>query len=263
MFNKNINYKKIKPNTEFIAQNIFYYKTVNSTNTAAKNTDCKSGTLFIAETQTNGKGRMGRDWLSAKKNGIWMSIALMPKINAEHINQITLVTGVAVCETLIGMYKLPFKIKWPNDIVIEGKKVCGILVEGILEKGKITKVINGIGINVNQKNFTAELADKATSVYMLTGKKTDRTEIINKFSEIFEKYYNEFLNNGIKNIMVKYRDLCVTLNKDVMAIKDGKKIKAVATGITENGELIIKKEDGTTMNINSGEVSVRGIYGYI
>lgn len=263
MFNKKINLQKIKPNTEFIAQNIFYYKIVNSTNTAAKNTDCKNGTLFIAEAQTHGKGRMGRDWLSGKKSGIWMSIVLMPEINAEHINQITLVTGLAVCETLTGLYKLPFKIKWPNDIVIDGKKVCGILVEGIAEKGKITKVIDGIGINVNQKQFTAELADKATSVYMLTGKRADRTEIINKFAEIFEKYYKEFLNNGIKNITEKYKNLCITLDREVVAIKDGETVKATATGITENGELIIKKEDGTTLNINSGEVSVRGIYGYI
>lgn len=263
MFNKNTDYKKIKPNTDFIAQNVVYYKTVDSTNNAAKNTDCKEGTLFLAETQTKGKGRMGRQWVSERGCGIWMSIVLMPPIKAEHINQLTLVTGLAVCETLTELCKLPFKIKWPNDIVIEGKKVCGILVEGIAENGKPVKVIDGIGINVNRKKFTAELADKATSLYMLTGKKADRAKIINKFAEIFENYYKEFLNNGIINIMEKYKALCITLNSEITAIKDGKKIDAVAVGITDNGELTVKKEDGTTLNINSGEVSVRGIYGYI
>lgn len=262
MFNKNINPRKIKPNTDVVAQNVVYYKTIDSTNTAAKNAECKDGTIFIAEMQTNGKGRMGRDWISDKKKGIWMSIVLMPKIVPERINQLTLVTGLAVCETLTEIYKLDFKIKWPNDIIIEGKKVCGILTEGVAEANKV-KVISGIGINVNSKNFPADLENKATSIYLLTGKKADRVEIINKFAENFEKYYNDFIISGTKNIMKKYKDLCITLNSEVVAIKDGENIKANAVGITDAGELLIKKEDGTTLKIKSGEVSVRGIYGYI
>lgn len=262
MINKNINPHKIKPNTEFIAQNVVYYKTVDSTNTAARNTECKDGTLFIADAQTKGKGRMGREWISEKNCGIWMSIALMPEIESERINQITLITGLAVCETLTELYNLPFKIKWPNDIVIEGKKVCGILVEGVVKANKV-KVINGIGINVNNMTFPVDLRDKATSLYLITGKKSDRTEIVNRFAEVFEKYYREFIGNGTKNLIEKYKNLCITLGREIVAVKDGKNIKATAVGITDAGELTIKKEDGTALNINSGEVSVQGIYGYI
>lgn len=255
--------KNIKPNTEFIAQNIKYYKTIESTNNTAFDNDCKDGTLFIAEKQTKGKGRMGRKWFSKKGCGIWMSIALMPEIEPERINLITLVAGLAVCKTLKKIYNMPFKIKWPNDIVINGKKVCGILTEGRGENGKITKVVTGIGINVNQKSFPDEINNIATSLYMLTAKKSDRAKIINVFAEIFETYYKLLLKGNTDELMGEYWDLCITIGKDIIATKDNNEIKGKATGISQTGELIIKKEDGTSLNINSGEVSVRGIYGYI
>ena len=259
MLNKKINLKNLKPNTEFIGKKIVYFKTIDSTNNIAKKTDCTEGTVFIAETQTQGRGRLGRNWTSEKNSGIYMSIVLTPKIPYEHISRITLVTGLAVCDVLTEIYKLPFKIKWPNDIVIEGKKVCGILVEGIIDIDNV-KVINGIGINVNNKNFIDDLKNKATSLYILTKKKNDRTKILNRFFEVFEKYYNEFLNNGITNILNKYTELCVTLNREVTIVENNKETNATAEGITPDGELIIKKQDGTTQSINSGEVSVKGIY---
>lgn len=262
MFNKKINPNKLKPNTDFIAQNVVYLKTVNSTNTLAKKTNCENGTLFIAETQTDGKGRMGREWLSEKNCCICMSIVLNPVTVIEAVAQITLVTGLAVCETLNKLFDLKFKIKWPNDIVIDGKKICGILVEGVTEGNKITKLIDGIGINVNQKAFPDELKNKATSLFLLTGKKNDRTKIINSFAEVFESYYTDFIDGNFESLMEKYKALCVTLNSNVTLIQNGETINAVATDITEKGELTVKKEDGTFLNINSGEVSVRGIYGY-
>ena len=255
----NININNIKPNTKFIAKNIVYFESVDSTNNIAKESDNPHGTLFVAETQTGGKGRMGRTWLSEKNCGIFTSLLLMPCIPAESINKLTLIAGLSVCEALTELYKMPFGIKWPNDIVINGKKICGILTEGIVSQHSV-KTIIGIGINVNNESFPADLTEKATSIYMLTGKKTQREAIINKFAEIFEKYYIEF-TKGI-DLTKKYEKLCVNINNEVTAIKDGKKIKGTAVGITENGELIIKKEDGTSLNIHSGEVSVRGIYGY-
>ena len=254
--------KNIKPNTKFIAQNVNYYKTIDSTNNIAKITNCPNGTLFIAETQTDGKGRMGRKWASKKNCGIWMSIVLIPDIPAEQVNFLTLTVGLAVCETLNKLYNLPFKIKWPNDIVINGKKVCGILTEGEADNDRIKKVVVGIGINVNTKSFPEELKNIATSIYMITGKKSNRAKIINTFAEIFESYYKSIIN-GNTDIIEKYKDLCITINKEVVAIKNTEQIKGIATDITKTGELTIKKEDGTTLNINSGEVSVRGIYGYI
>lgn len=255
-------HKKIKPDTEYVGKKINYYKSVNSTNTVAKITECNNGTIFIAERQTAGKGRMGRNWISDKNCGIWMSIALMPDINPEQINCLTLIAGLAVCDTLNKLYNLPFKIKWPNDIVIDNKKICGILTEGEIYNGKVKKVIVGIGINVNTKSFLDELKDIATSLYIASGKKGNRAKIINEFAEIFEKYYKSFLNED-SDIIEEYKKLCITINKEVVAIKNNEQIKGIATDITKTGELTIKKTDGTTLNINSGEVSVRGIYGYI
>jgi len=256
-------FKNIKPNTEFIAQNVVYYKKIDSTNISAYNTECEDGTLFVAETQTAGKGRMGRSWVSQKGCGIWMSIALMPNTMPQHINTITLASGLALCEALNQIYNLPFKIKWPNDIVVNKKKLCGILTESKTQNGKITKIIVGIGINVNQKSFPEEIKDMATSLFIQTGKKSFRAKIINVFAEIFEHYYNMVLNGNTAEIIEKYKKLCVNINMDVVATKNNEQIKGKVIDICHTGDLIIKKEDGTTLNINSGEVSVRGMYGYI
>ncbi len=255
----NINPKKIKPNTEFIAQNVIYYKTVNSTNDVAKKTDCANGTLFVADAQTSGKGRMGRSWSSAKNEGIYMTVALKPEINPKQISFITLVTGLAVCKTLIQLYNIDFKIKWPNDILADNKKVCGILVEAVTDGNKL-KVINGIGINVNQEKFPEEIKNKAISLYILTGKKSQKVDIINNFSEIFEKYYKEYLHGNIAKLISEYKELCVTLNREITVMKNGSEIKATAIEITPTGKLLAKKNDGTILEINSGEVSVQGIY---
>lgn len=255
----NINFKKIKPNTKLIAQKIVYFKSVSSTNTLAKETECENGTLFIAESQTNGKGRMGRQWVSEENSGIYMSIVLFPEIPAGQINQLTLLAGLSVCKVLIELYGVDFKIKWPNDIVAYGKKICGILTEGVISNNR-SKAVVGIGINVNNKKFDDELSHKATSLYMLTGKPSRREIIINKIAETFEKNYNDFLNG--KSFIKEYENLCVNINHTISAIVESNAITGVAVGITDKGELMVKKEDGTTLNINSGEVSVRGIYGY-
>lgn len=251
--------KKIKPNTNFIGQNIEYFKTLDSTNTVAKENDYKDGTLVIAENQTMGKGRMGREWISEQNSGIYMSIVLLPTMPAEKINSLTLLAGLSVCEVLNELCEISFKIKWPNDIVADGKKVCGILTEGIVSANN-TKAVVGIGINVDNKSFSHELIDKATSLHMLTGKNFSKETVINKIAEAFEKKYIDFLNG--KSFIKEYESLCVNINRRVTTIKDGNKIQGTAVGITETGEIIIKKEDGTSLNINSGEVSVRGIYGY-
>ncbi len=254
-----IDVKKIKPNTNFIARNIEYFKTVKSTNTVAKENEYTDGTLIIAEEQTTGRGRMGREWVSESKTGIYMSIVLTPKISAEKISLLTLIAGISICEALEEVCNTSFKIKWPNDIVADGKKICGILTEGVISKNSI-KAIVGIGINVNNISFGNNLTDKATSLHILTGKNFSKEIIINKIAEKFEKKHQEFLSG--KTFKDEYERFCININREVVAIKNSVEIKATAIGITDIGELIIKKEDGTTLNINSGEVSVRGIYGY-
>ena len=254
-----IDTKKVKPNTNFIGQNVVYFETTDSTNTVAKQSDYKDGTVVIAESQTAGKGRMGRIWESEQNTGIYMSIVLMPDIPSHHIPMLTLVSGICVCRVLTKMCDVPFKIKWPNDIVAEGKKVCGILTEGVISPNK-NKAVVGIGINVANKSFGDDLSDKASSIYMLTGKVLERESIINNLLEEFEKTYTDFIEG--KPFISDYEKLCININRQVTFVKDGEEINGIAVNVAENGELVIKKEDGTTLNINSGEVSVRGIYGY-
>ena len=252
-------YSKIKPNTNLIGQNVVYFETIDSTNTVAKQNDYKDGTVIIAESQTAGKGRLGRVWESEYNTGIYMSIVLMPNIPPERIPMLTLVAGISVCNVLTKMCGIDFKIKWPNDIVADGKKVCGILTEGVISKNQ-NKAVVGIGINVGNKSFGNELSDKASSIYMLTNKSFERESIINTLLEEFEKAYNNYLEG--KPFIKDYEKLCININRQVTFVKDDEQIRGTAASVAENGELVIKKEDGTTLNINSGEVSVRGIYGY-
>ena len=253
----------ISPDRQFISD-VVYFDKINSTNIAAKKINCVSNTLYVAEMQTNGRGRNGRKWISPKGSGIWMSIVTLPKIKLDNVSQITLVAGLAVCEILNRDYGINAKIKWPNDIVVNGKKLCGILTEAVSENGVTKKVITGIGINVNNKHFPKEIRDVATSLIILISQKSDRTKIINNVLDSFEKYYNELINEGnLKKIIDEYKTLCVNIGKEVVSTSKTEVVEGIATDITEKGELVIQKKDGNTVAVNSGEVSVRGIYGYI
>jgi len=240
--------------TEKIGRSIKWYNLIDSTNAEAKrNVDLSDGTVFISDTQTNGRGRLGREWESDKGDGIFMSILLKPDMSIEEVSKITLVAGIAVVRA-IGMN---CGIKWPNDIVIGTKKVCGILTE--MSGGNI---ICGIGINVNNKTFNGELCDKATSMYIESGKEHGREDIIVRLLNEFETIYKVFIEKGMKTLIGVYRDLCVTIDKDVTVIYPDRRIDARAVDVNENGELIVEA-DGERMSLSSGEVSVRGLFGYI
>ncbi len=240
--------------TSYIARDIRYYTEVASTNTEAKEApDAENGTLFIADTQTAGRGRRGRDWVSPMGCGIWMSLLLLPDIAPERIPEITLVAGMSVCRA-IGNGAM---IKWPNDIVIGTKKVCGILTE--YSGGK---VICGIGINVNTRGFLQELEHIATSIYLETGRETDRAALAAAVMNEFEPLYDRFLSGGFDALSDEYKERCVTIGQAVTVTGAGDTISGTATGITPDGGLIIDTVGGQRI-ITSGEASVRGIYGYI
>lgn len=245
--------------TEFIGKNIVYYDEIDSTNNAAKReSGMADGTLFISEIQTSGKGRLGRSWSSPKGDGIWMSILLKPELMPMQVSQITLVAGMAVAIAIGGAAK----IKWPNDIVIGTKKICGILTEMSAEIERVNYVVCGIGINVNTAIFDDELSDKATSLYIETGKKYCRADIIRRVLTVFERLYKSFCAHGIGVILDEYRKLCITLNREVSIVYNNKTYQGRAVDIDNEGNLIVETE-GERHTVHSGEVSVRGIYGYI
>lgn len=244
-----------------------------STNDMAKKCvrDGYKGTaLFVSELQTAGRGRLGRSWSSPSGTGIWMSYLIAGISDGiENISVNTLITGLAVAEALNEYAAetgnvLPCRIKWPNDIVVGGRKICGILCEFITE-GTGGSLIIGIGINTGQQSFPGELADKGTSYYIETGSLPQREMIINKIIEKLARTAPcRDLSAG--DAIKRYSDLMVNLDKEVILTSmngDFPDNPYIARGITGQGDLVVEDKYGRQSKVTSGEVSVRGVLGYI
>ena len=246
-------------NTKFIGKKIIWTKETISTNTDAKNSGECDGTVFITDFQTGGKGRLGRQWVSPPKTALMMSILLKPKKKIEYLQCVTLCAGLAVCNAVNSLCNLKSLIKWPNDIVIGTKKVCGILAEAVTDNGKISSVAVGIGINVTTDTFPADISYKATSLLLETGITYKREALAKAVLTEFEKYYKKLLSGNLDEIIKEYEKSCVNIGREsVFSSKDGE-INGKAVGISESGELLISL-NGKITSVSSGEVSVNGIY---
>lgn len=248
-------------------------ETVDSTNTRAKQLaelGELEGTLVVAEEQTAGKGRRGRGWASEPRIGIWMSLILRPQLKPQQAASVTLVAAMAVAKGIRECCGLETGIKWPNDVVINGKKVCGILTETSSEPDYIHYAVSGIGINANTPEFPEELRDRATSIYLETGKKTDRNALIAAVMNAFSDYYRRYLETADLSLLKdEYDAMLVNMNREVLIlygmVEDAdpeKSEKGVAKGIAPSGALLVETEAGLK-EVLSGEVSVRGVYGYV
>ncbi|WP_129595728.1 biotin--[acetyl-CoA-carboxylase] ligase [Anaerophilus nitritogenes] len=260
---------EIEIKNRYIGNKVIHFDQVESTNTVAKrmaSEGAEEGTVVIAEEQIGGRGRLGRNWISPKKKGIWMSIILRPLIDPMEAAKITQIAAAAVANGLMNITHKFVGIKWPNDIIINNKKVCGILTEMSAELNCMNYIIVGIGMNVNMTNkeFPEEIESIATSIRECIGKEVSRKEIIKEVLHSFEELYLDFIQN--KNIQ-KSLDLCkdysVTLGKEVKIKSQHEEIIAYAMDISEDGQLIIKKSTGEIKKVLSGEVSVRGITDYV
>ena len=248
-----------------------YYESVDSTNDRIKqraHDGEKQGLVISAGTQTAGKGRIGRRWESPTKDSVSTSLLLRPDdISIEAIPTITVVAAMAVRDALSRLYGLEGKIKWPNDIVLDGKKICGILTEMEMKDGKVWYVVVGIGVNVHNEKFPEEIAFKATSVDIEL-KKADsgtghRSEITKAIWESFQKYYNIFIKTqDMSGLKEEYEANLANLGERVRIEAQADSYEAISKGITDRGELIVSV-DGQEKIISTGEVSVRGIYGYV
>lgn len=243
-----------------------YYKEVDSTNTKAKEwarEGAKDGSLVLADRQTSGKGRNGRIWDSPPGVGIWMSTILRPSLNPQDVPQLSLIAGVAICKAIQQCTGLDAKIKWPNDVVVEGKKVCGILCEMQVIQERVKYAIVGIGINVNTEIFPQDLPH-ASSLYLLSGKKQDREEMITCLCQYFDSYYKSYEETAcLTFLMEEYKSNCITLNNKVKILDNKESYEAYASDISQEGHLILRLPDGSKKEVFAGEVSVRGLYGYI
>lgn len=246
---------------------IIWFDETDSTNLQAKAYARQGGghkTLFAADCQSSAKGRRGRSWEAPAGCNIYMSLLLRPEISTAAAPMLTLVMAVSVAEAIQKMTNAEPRIKWPNDIVLNKKKLCGILTEMNVADGKIQDVVIGVGVNVNQTHFAEELAEKATSIKIETGHSTDRMELIRNILEAFENYYEIFQKTeDLSGILDQYHHLLVNKNCEVKVHDPQGAYHAYALGINEKGELLVRMEDETVKQIYAGEVSVRGLYGYV
>lgn len=253
--------------TSWAAGKVVCFDETDSTNIQARAYGEKGwdhGTLFVAERQSAGKGRRGRGWESPSGLSIYMSILLRPEIAPRHAPMLTLVMAVSVAEGIKEASGQDVGIKWPNDIVLNKKKLCGILTEMSTEIDYINYVVIGVGINVNQEEFPEEIRDKATSLRIETGRRMKRAGIIASVMNRFEKNYGTFIKTeDLSGLQQAYNSILVNKDCDVRVLEPGNEYSAHALGINEKGELMVRTEDGGRRNIFAGEVSVRGIYGYV
>ncbi|MCF8019240.1 MAG: biotin--[acetyl-CoA-carboxylase] ligase [Vallitaleaceae bacterium] len=243
------------------------YETVDSTNSEAKrlkvNKSMNEG-LIIAKEQTAGKGRRGKNWTSAKDEGIWASLVLVPDIPPTIASMLTLIAGMSATMAIEDRTGLEVGIKWPNDLVISGKKVCGILTEMSTEADYINHVVVGIGINVNQTFFEEALKDVATSLKIELGREVNRVEILTTFLNHFETLYEKFLKIMDLSFMIdKYNSMCVNVDQELRIIEHGATKQATGIKVTDQGGLMVRNKEGNTEIIYAGDVSIRGINGYV
>lgn len=246
---------------------IEYLQNVDSTNDYAKKMAMDGGVhglVVSAEEQSGGKGRRGRSWVTPAQTAIAMSMVLRPDMRPDKASMLTLVAGLAVAQAIREVTNLPAFLKWPNDVVIHGKKVTGILTEMTMRNAEIDFVILGIGINVNVTEFPEELAGIATSLLLESGKKVDRTELMAACLKYFEKDYEVFMKDeNLSGLKDAYEQILANRDRHVRVLEPGSEYAGIARGIDEAGQLLVEKEDGTVTKVYAGEVSVRGIYEYV
>lgn len=252
--------------TQWAGKKVVFFKETDSTNMQAKSGGEKGdphGTLFVAESQKEGRGRRGRSWESPAGESIYMSLLLRPELPPVKAPMLTLVMALAVARAIREQTGAEALIKWPNDIVVGGKKLCGILTEMSTEMTYINYVVIGVGMNVNQNQFSEELKERATSLKLEEGRAFQRSAIIASVLERFESYYEQLLKDGnLAGLQSSYNELLVNRGRQVQILEPKNHYEAHASGINEAGELVVTMEDGSVRNIFAGEVSVRGIYGY-
>lgn len=252
-------------NTNYIGREIKYFDTIDSTNDAARKmayNGCHEGLVVAADFQTAGRGRLGRRWVTPPKTSIAFSLVLRPNISPKDVSGITLVMGMAVCIAIKNIATVDVGIKWPNDIIINRKKVCGILTEMNSNVDNVNYVIVGVGINVNVENFTDGLKDIATSIFIETGLKLSREHVLAAVLNEFESLYDRFKSSGLAAIIKEYKAYSKTLGSLVKVQSVDEEYEGVAVDITDEGLLVVRLQDGSERLVISGDVSVRGILGY-
>ncbi|WOV89083.1 biotin--[acetyl-CoA-carboxylase] ligase [Sporosarcina oncorhynchi] len=251
--------KKLK--TKSYGRIVDYYESCATTqliaHDAAQN-GAADGTLVVSEEQTAGKGRLSRPWSSAAGKGIWMSLIIRPSLMPQEAPQMTLVAAVAIVRAIEEIVGLEATIKWPNDIMIDGKKITGILTELQSDPDRVKAIIIGIGMNINHDidDFPEEIQDIATSLKLKTGKVTDRARLIAEILSFLELYTEMYVKHGFGPIKLLWEGYSNTAGKRIKAVMLNETVEGIALGISEEGLLEVKMDDGTIKGIYSADIII-------
>ncbi len=252
--------------TKWAGNTVHFDDMTDSTNRVAKELakeGAPAGTLAVSDYQSAGRGRFDRVWSAPKGTAITMSLILRPEFAPAAAPMLTLVMGLSVAQVM-EEEGFTSKIKWPNDVVVNRKKICGILTEMSLQGAKIDSVVIGVGININIPEFPEEMQDKATSCYLETGKEFDRNLVIAKVMKQFEMNYEIFCRTcDMSALLSEYRRLLANQNQPVKVLEGEHPWEGICLGINEMGELLVELPDGSVREVFAGEVSVRGLYSYV
>jgi len=245
--------------TKIFGKKVFVFDTIDSTNTFAKTLspdEAPHGTLIIADEQTAGRGRMQRHWLSNKGKNLLLSLVVYPDFSTEKISLLPFAGALAITDAIETVTKLSATCKWPNDVLINGKKVCGMLLESSVDNSSIRKVILGVGVNVNQEEFPDELKYKATSLKNESGIEIDRIRLLQTLLEEVENRYEQLSKFPSQQLLHDWKMKALLFGKKITVLESEFSFPAIALDVAEDGSLIIQTEDGEKKNIYAGEVSL-------
>jgi BirA family biotin operon repressor/biotin-[acetyl-CoA-carboxylase] ligase len=252
-----------KLNTRQFGRNLRLFNSVTSTQDelrALAEQGAPEGTLVISEQQTSGRGRMGRSWLSPAGKGIWMSLLLRPSVPLHLTPQLTLLAAVALSRAISKLVPISIGIKWPNDLLVEGRKISGILLESAAEDERLRYVVVGMGIsaNLDMEDYPEELLTKAISLKMASGGEVDRSELIAVIMEEFERLYELYLEQGFAPIRSLWEAHSVTLNHITLLHTPQGQIRGIPRSLDDMGGLRVEIEDGSYRTVYSGEIGMEG-----
>lgn len=243
---------------------ILHFPTISSTTEPAREEaqkGCAEGTLVVAEEQTGGRGRLGRVWYSPQYKGIFMSMVLRPPVNPNEVAKVTMIASVALALAINKETGVSAGIKWPNDLLAKGKKVCGILADLSAEMDRVNYLVLSAGINANQEpeDFPEDLKNTATSLKVETGRPVDRARLVRSCLEFFEHWYDLWLEQGFGPVLSCWKELSVSLNCPVRIHSLNNSWEGWAEDVDEDGALLLRLPSGELQRLVSGEVSLRTI----
>jgi len=245
----------------FGKRDIVYFQETDSTNLRAKHiaeNGAPEGTVVIAESQTGGRGRRGRPWFSPAGEGIYVSVILRPSISPDEAPRLTLLAAVAAAETLLHQTQLRPRIKWPNDIMVDGKKLGGILTQVSTEMDAVDYIVVGLGLNVNtpRRNFPADLRERATSIRAEMNRPFARIDLLRRYLERFEDLYGMFNRSGFQPVLDRWKELSDIIGRGIRVDLPNRCYTGKVLDVDHDGVLILRGEDGILRRIVSGDVTL-------